>query len=75
LNRPDLSGAWIVLVAPGSVAEKAGVKQGDVITGYGGKPIHTKVDLPAAVAATAAGAGVTVNVARGAKNIDLHVQY
>lgn len=38
-------GALVSAVVPGSAAEKAGVREGDIITKYGDKVIETPSDL------------------------------
>ena len=47
LAKPE--GALVAQVAPGSAAAKAGVKTGDVITGFNGQPVVSASDLPARV--------------------------
>ena len=75
LHRPDLSGAWIMGVAPGSVAQKADVRVGDVVTAFDGKAIHTRDDLARAVGGTVASHSVVIRVARGSDNIELTAQF
>jgi hypothetical protein len=78
IHRPGLTGAWVLRVDPGSVAEKAGLKLGDIVTEYDGKPIHAAADLQAAVHPTP-GAMVMLKVVRqsGDKGDDLemHAQF
>ena len=78
IHRPGLTGAWVLRVDPGSVAEKAGLKLGDIVTEYDGKPIHVVADLQAAVHPTP-GAIVMLKVVRqsGDKGDDLemHAQF
>jgi serine protease Do len=47
LAKPE--GALVAQVEPGSAAAKAGVKTGDVITGFNGQPVVSASDLPARV--------------------------
>ncbi len=47
LERPD--GALVASVAPGSAAEKAGLKAGDVITGVDQQPVRVAGDLSSRV--------------------------
>ena len=44
------SGAYIGQVKPGSPAEQAGLRPGDVITELGGRPIHVAADVHTAMA-------------------------
>ncbi len=71
-------GAKIARVVAGAPASKAGLKVGDVITGYNGKTITSADDLTAAVTASKAGETVTVTVKRGGTTkhitVDLGVQ-
>jgi putative serine protease PepD len=58
-------GARITQVKSGSPAAKAGLKVGDVITAFAGKPVTSADQLTAAVAASTAGQKVPVTVRRG----------
>ncbi len=49
IGGPRLHGVGIVAVAPGSVADKAGIKFNDVIYEYAGHTISTPSDLQAAI--------------------------
>jgi len=46
---PDESGVMVSKVEPGSPAEKAGLKVGDIISGIDGKTVHSSLDLTARV--------------------------
>jgi serine protease Do len=61
---PDNNGALVAQVNKNSPAEKAGIKVGDVITRYNGKPVDDTGHLRNMVAATAPGARVEVTVFR-----------
>jgi len=78
IHRSGLTGAWVVKVTPGSVAEKAGIKPGDIVTEYNGKPIHAAEELEAAVHPTS-GALVRLKLVRssGGKvdDVDLNAQF
>ena len=54
---PDVSGALVNDVTPGSPADKAGIKAGDVIRTFDGKPIDSKDALTFMVASGAPGHG------------------
>ncbi|MGE5539967.1 MAG: DegQ family serine endoprotease [Gemmatimonas sp.] len=64
IGRNDANGVLIDEVQPNSPAEKAELKQGDVITAYDKKPIKLPRDLAVAVADTPAGKSVPVTVWR-----------
>ncbi|MGH7326394.1 MAG: trypsin-like peptidase domain-containing protein [Candidatus Rokuibacteriota bacterium] len=56
-------GALVTEVVEGSPAARAGLKQGDVIVSFEGRPVRTPRDLTRAVAATPPGTKVTLEVA------------
>ncbi|HTO50450.1 MAG TPA: PDZ domain-containing protein, partial [Burkholderiales bacterium] len=62
LDRPR--GALVSTVEPGSPAEKAGIKSGDVIVAVDGKPIDQSVDLPRIIGETKPGTTVALQVWR-----------
>ncbi|WP_188260012.1 DegQ family serine endoprotease [Azospirillum tabaci] len=69
LSQPK--GALVAEVTPDSPAAKAGVRQGDVILAYGGKPVNTLRDLTRRVADTKAGDTVDMTVVRKGKETTL----
>jgi serine protease Do len=58
------TGALVAGVQPQSPAAKAGLHQGDVIVGFGGKPINELRDLPRLVADTPVGQKASVEIQR-----------
>jgi serine protease Do len=66
------AGAVVSSVAAGGPAEKAGVKPGDVITQYNGKPIQNTTDLQKMVAATKPGSSAALTIVRNGKDQTLH---
>lgn len=60
-------GALVSRVLPGSPAEKAGIKPGDVITRFEGRAIGTSSDLPPMVGTTRAGQKVAAEIMREGK--------
>ncbi len=72
-NLPDEKGALISNVFPNSPAEKGGLKSGDVIRAYEGKPINESHDLPMMVAREAVGKTVTMTALRDGKEINVQV--
>src|SRR3984957_13090268 len=68
-------GIVVEAVEPGSPAEKAGLKPGDVITSVNGQAVHTGADLVNPIAQTIIGQSVDVRYVRNkeAKNVSLTV--
>lgn len=65
INRlPVDKGAVITYVAPGSPAEKAGLKQLDVITRFKGKEVNTAQDVIEAIHSSKVGEDVEITFAR-----------
>ncbi|HZD18779.1 MAG TPA: trypsin-like peptidase domain-containing protein, partial [Actinomycetota bacterium] len=64
-------GAYVVDVAPGTGAEDAGIRPGDVIVELGGKTVASSDDLGAAIADHAPGDEVVVVVVRGSDRREL----
>ena len=62
LDKPE--GALISAVEPGSPAEQAGLKSGDVIRKVDGQPVVASGDLPALIGLSTPGAKVTLEVWR-----------
>ena len=58
------AGAAVMEVQPGTPGEKAGLKVGDVIVTFEGKPVATAQDLTQMVTSTAPGTTVTLGVVR-----------
>ncbi len=67
----DNKGALVNSVLPGSPAEKAGLKRGDVILSFDGKPVESSDTLQAYVAHTAPKKSVPLEVLRARKNVTL----
>ena len=70
---PDSNGSLVSSVNPGSAADKAGIKVGDVITRFNGKDVQNTRELRNGVAATAPGAKVSVELIRAGKPMTLTV--
>ncbi len=68
------SGALVSDVASGGPADKAGVRRGDVIVSFDGKPVRSPHELPLIVAATPIGKKVTLEIIRAGKKITLEAQ-
>jgi len=69
----DLKGALVSGVLKGSPAEKAGIKQGDVILQYNGKIVEDTGHLRNMVSQTPIGTQVKVKVLRRKKELDVEV--
>jgi pimeloyl-ACP methyl ester carboxylesterase len=67
------AGVILTWIAPGSAAEKAGLKVGDRIVRIGARSIETTGDFPAAVRVQPSGRPVAFSVARGGAAITLNV--
>jgi len=62
VGLPSAKGALIAEVTPDSPAARAGLRQGDVVLSYDGKPIDTLRDLTRRVAETRAGGTVDLKI-------------
>ena len=69
----EAKGALVAEVNPGSPAEKAGIKRGDIIIEFNGHPIQEMNDLPRLVADTAPGTKASVKVLRDGKEKTFNV--
>ena len=67
------AGAEVGDITPGSAAEKAGIRKGDVITGLDGRSVQDAQELTAAVREHPAGAAVKITVLRGGNEQQLDV--
>ena len=66
-------GALVAEVIKASPAEKSGIKRGDIILSFNGKPVEDLHDLPRLVAATPIDKKVKVIVFRDSKEITINV--
>jgi serine protease Do len=74
LGLKDRRGALVAAVSDESPAASAGMRAGDVIVEFNGKPVTRNDDLPQQVAATAPGSTVPVKVIREGKERTLSVK-
>ncbi len=72
LAKPE--GALVSRVLPSSPAEKAGLKVGDVILEFNGKPVTDSASLPPLVGMTAVGAKVKVKLIRDGKPMSVDIK-
>ena len=63
----ETDGALIATVEPGSPADKAGLKPGDVVLGFNGQKLDDPNKLPRLVAATKPGQSATLRIWRNGK--------
>ncbi|MFC0198721.1 S1C family serine protease, partial [Microbacterium arthrosphaerae] len=63
----EITGAYIDAVTDGGAAATAGLREGDVVTGFNGLPITDATDLTAQVRAAAAGSEAEVTYVRDGK--------
>ncbi|MFJ6652074.1 S1C family serine protease [Microbacterium sp. NPDC091313] len=61
----DIAGAYLADVQSGGAAAEAGLRKGDIVTEFNGKPITDATDLTAQVRALAAGAQASITYVRG----------
>jgi serine protease Do len=73
-GAPDGEGILIRDVNPGSAAEKAGVKAGDVITSFNGERIHGVAELRSKLAAADEGKTAKLGVLRNKSSLTLDIE-
>jgi serine protease Do len=73
-QRGDKRGALVSSVAEGSPAQRAGLKPGDIIMDYSGRPLVKSDDLPRAVAETPVGKDVPLTITRDGKAMTVTVK-
>jgi serine protease Do len=74
LGLAEDSGALVVAPQAGSPGEKAGIKQGDVVTAVNGDPVKDPRDLARRIAAFAPDATVDVSLWRDGKSMEVKVK-
>jgi serine protease Do/serine protease DegQ len=74
LGVTTLEGVAIAAVQPGSPAEKAGLRDHDIVTAMNGRPIHTAPELRARLALTAIGEELELRVLRGGETRTIRVK-
>lgn len=67
-------GAFVSEVLPGSAAEKAGIKAGDVITAMNGQKISSFAEMRAKIATSGAGKEIELTYLRDGKSQDVKVK-
>ena len=71
LHLPDESGVLVLLVYEGSPAEIGGLRAGDVIIDFNGKPVRDLIDLRNRVVETDVGQKVTLRILRDGREQSL----
>lgn len=72
-NLKEAEGALVADVIEGSPADQAGIKRGDIIISYDGKPIKDMETLPRLVAQTEVGKKVKIKIIREGKQLEKEV--
>jgi Do/DeqQ family serine protease len=74
LGTKEVRGVLVNSVAPGSPADRAGVKTGDIVTGVNGVPVNDSNALRNTVASSAPGSDLTVSLLRNGSEQQIHVK-
>jgi len=72
LGLHKTTGGIVAQVIPGSPAEKAGLRTGDVVTAIAGRHIQSNTDLRSAIALLRVGDGVTIDLLRDGRRERRH---
>jgi serine protease Do len=74
LELKEIRGVIVGSVSPGSAAERAGLRQGDVITSFNGAAVNDSNELRNRVAGTQPGSDVTLTVLRDGREQQVRAQ-
>ena len=74
-DYPNRAGILIIDVNRGSVAQKAGIIVGDIVTEVDGRPIELLTDLQAAVSARTANSAAAIKLYRGTTEMTVTVRF
>lgn len=75
LRMPAANGVMIVAITPGSIADKSGLRQGDVVLRFGDRTTSTTEDLQSSVSGVASGVKVPVRIWRNGTESDMEAQF
>jgi len=67
------SGIFVVSIEPGSPAERAGVRDGDILVGFEGQPIPDIDSLHRILTENSLGVGATLTLLRGIEKMDVDI--
>ncbi|UYO98141.1 trypsin-like peptidase domain-containing protein [Microbacterium sp. M28] len=70
----EIAGAYIAGVTDGGAAEKAGLREGDIVTEFNGAPISGASDLTAQVRAAAAGSTAKLTYVRDGETFEIEAE-
>ncbi len=70
----DTNGVLVANVLKGGPAGKAGIRQGDIITAYQGKPIDNPDEFRNEIAAAAIGQTITLSILRDGKSWEVNIK-
>ncbi|BDH58704.1 PDZ domain-containing protein [Tsukamurella sp. PLM1] len=74
MNNETASGVRVENVKKGGAADKAGIREGDVITKVGDTEVAEAADVIVAIRATGVGKETTVTVARDGRQVPITVR-
>ncbi len=75
LSLTNTDGAMVTTVAPASAAEKAGIKQGDILLKAAGKDIKGPFDVGAALTGVPVGSSTTITLIHQGAHADVTVSF
>jgi len=75
VSASNLGGVGIFAVAPGSAAERAGLKPNEVVVEFAGSPVRRVTELGAAIERTAAGDRAVITLRRRSKDVTVTAQF
>lgn len=74
LSLDKAEGAWVTEVLPGSPAEQAGLRAGDVILRFNGQALPSSRELPPLVGSVDPGDMVTLDLVRDRRRVEIRVE-
>ena len=75
VSTTNLRGVGIFAVAPGSAADKAGIKPSDVVYEFAGTPVAKVAELGVAIGRTAPGDRAAIKLRRKSKDVTVTAQF
>jgi len=74
MGLPEIDGAYVYGVTPGSPAEKAGIRKGDIVTSIGQHAVHNFNELRNQIAGVPTGSQIAVGLQRGGEAMTVTAQ-